>query len=132
MQVIEVVDDDEPDSRDPYLAEQAEIPRLVVYNKVDLSGRNPGPVDVAGEQAIAVSARSGAGLDALTAAICAKIGAGVSQESDFAARRRHLGAIEESLACLEAAIRAAESSLGGELIAEDLRHAVRAHALSRS
>lgn len=121
--IIEVVDDGRPENRDPYLASHTDIPRVVVYNKVDLSGRKAGLIPNASGDAVAVSARSGAGLDALTQVICEKIGAGSSQESDFAARRRHLGAIEDALSNLEAAIRAAGSSLGGELIAEDLRHA---------
>jgi len=99
------------------------IPRLTVLNKIDLSGRAPGPCGDAGAPAVAVSAGTGAGLEALVAELRARaIGGSDAEGARFSARRRHLDALERAGACLARA--AAETD--GELAAEELAAAQRA------
>jgi GTPase len=64
----------------------ADVPRIVVFNKIDLSGRNPDVVadPTGGTASVAVSAQTGAGLELLRAAI-----------ADFARRRAAESAVPE-------------------------------------
>jgi tRNA modification GTPase len=87
--------------------------RIDVYNKIDLA---PGFVAPAG--AVAVSAKTGEGLDRLRKAILQAAGWSSTGESVFLARERHLRALELARTHLQAA--------GGELrrwefFAEELR-----------
>jgi tRNA modification GTPase len=92
---------------------RADLERVLVYNKADLL---PQFVPPAG--AIAVSAKTGAGLAALRAAILAAAGASTTGESVFLARERHLRALEAARARLDAARREAGR---WEFFAEELR-----------
>ena len=90
-----------------------DIPRLEVYNKTDLH-----PAFRAPQGALAVSAKTGAGLDELRAALLRMAGWSSSGESVFLARERHLRALglaREHLA------RAADQQPHWELFAEELR-----------
>jgi tRNA modification GTPase len=94
--------------------------RLAVYNKIDL---NPQFVPPTG--GIAVSAKSGEGMEKLKDAIVRAGGWEQSGESVFLARERHLRALESARIHLAAA--AGLSSSGGwEFLAEELRLAQRA------
>ena len=96
---------------------------LAVRNKVDLSGR-PAGEGARGE--ICVSARTGAGLDALRRAIVAA--AGEPGEGAFIARKRHLDALAAALRHVAEARRHVAEGCG-DLAAEELRHAQ--HELGR-
>jgi tRNA modification GTPase len=87
--------------------------RLVVFNKLDL---HPGFAAPSGT--LAVSARSGAGLEMLRKAILEAAGWSGSGESVFLARERHLRALS---ACAEHLARAAAEGERWELFAEELR-----------
>ncbi len=116
--VIEVRDDAAGDA--PLAA--GERPRLLLINKVDLSGREPGLCAVNGVSAVAVSAATGAGMDALAARLrCAALGAADIEGARFSARRRHLDALARASDALARARQAAGA--GGELVAEELRAA---------
>lgn len=95
----------------------AELPeaasRLDVYNKVDLA---PGFVSPAG--GIAISAKTGAGLGDLRAAILRAAGWSNTGEGVFLARERHLRALTAAAESLE---RAALEQERWELFAEELR-----------
>jgi tRNA modification GTPase len=87
--------------------------RIDVYNKIDLAPNLAVPAP-----GIAVSAKTGAGLDRLRQAILQAAGWGATGESVFLARERHLRALEAAGAHLAAA----ESELPRwELFAEELR-----------
>jgi tRNA modification GTPase len=97
--------------------------RIDVYNKIDLvpgfappSGANP---------AVAVSAKTGAGMDTLRRAIPEAAGWKSHAESVFLARERHLRALQAAGAHLAGA---AELGERWELFAEELRLAQRALA----
>ena len=95
----------------------AEVPAgtvlIEVYNKLDLA---PGFVPPAG--AVAVSARTGAGMEALKRAILEAAGWSATGETVFLARERHLRALQHAAAHLEAAAREPQR---WELFAEELR-----------
>jgi len=86
---------------------------IEVYNKIDLA---PGFVPPGG--ALAVSAKTGAGLDALERAILRAAGWNATGETVFLARERHLRALQRAAAHLEAAAREPQR---WELFAEELR-----------
>jgi len=89
------------------------VARIEVYNKADLA---PGFAPPAA--ALAVSARTGAGLDALRSRILEEAGWRSGGESVFMARERHLLALREAATQLEAA---ALELPRWELFAERLR-----------
>jgi tRNA modification GTPase len=109
----------------------AGVQRIDVYNKIDLA-----PAFSAPSSAVAVSAKTGQGLDALRRAILAAAGWLSTGESVFLARERHLRALELARGHLEAAgaqlprweffaeeLRLAQVALGaitGEFTADDL------------
>jgi tRNA modification GTPase len=87
--------------------------RIDVYNKIDLA-----PGFAVPAPGIAVSAKTGAGLERLRQAILEAVGWSATGESVFLARERHLRALESARAHLAAA----EGELPRwELFAEELR-----------
>ncbi len=97
----------------------AKVPRLYLHNKIDLSGHGQG-IDVQnGETHVYLSAKTGAGMDALQEKLLEAIG--WHQETGvFMARARHL----EALSAAKKRLVAASQQLGHpELLAEELRHA---------
>ncbi len=102
---------------------------LHVHNKADsMAADQVGPVDrlvdrlVDGE--IALSARTGAGLDALRHALLQRAGWQAGAEGVFIARKRHLQALQRCAAHLQAAREhAAVGDTALELFAEELRAA---------
>ncbi|MEN9985469.1 MAG: hypothetical protein RI925_971, partial [Pseudomonadota bacterium] len=96
------------------------LPRLVVRNKIDLSGQPAGPLAVSAQAdpELRLSARHGAGVDALRAALLAQVGWQGHGEGVFLARERHLDALRRARALLDAAELDYAHS---ELFAEHLR-----------
>jgi tRNA modification GTPase len=90
--------------------------RIDVYNKLDLAPdfRPPEGAD----RAVAISAKSGEGMDLLRKAMLEAVGWVSAGESVFLARERHLRAFESTRAHLEAA---AGETRRAELFAEELR-----------
>ncbi len=94
---------------------------IVVVNKADLAPLPPGLV-----ADFSISARTGEGIAALEAEIARRIAARASAvEAPVITRARHREKLSAGLACLEAAQAAIDSEAGFELVAEDLRLAVR-------
>ena len=107
------------------------LPRVVVHNKIDLTGacageRKAGLEGGAGYR-IRLSAKTGEGVRQLCERLKALAGYEPRAEGLFMARRRHLVALDAALAALDDAKRGAAGGAGGELVAEDLRLAQ--HAL---
>lgn len=88
---------------------------LTVATKADLDG-----AVLPGE--IAVSARSGAGLERLLSAIVARLQSEPTAEPALLTRQRHKIAVSDAIAALERATATSQSE--AELAAEDLRQAV--------
>jgi len=97
----------------------------LVYNKCDLSGRAPAAGE-GGRSWVRLSARTGAGFDALREHLKACAGYRAAEGGVFSARRRHLEALARARSALG---RGREQMLGwqaGELLAEELRLAQQA------
>lgn len=91
-------------------------PLTLVFNKCDLSGHAPGQEG----NRVWLSAKTGAGIESLTAHLKRAAGFQTPAEDSFIARRRHLDALERA----HAHLLAAEARLGAraaELLAEELR-----------
>ncbi|NNJ94959.1 MAG: hypothetical protein HKP57_09470 [Halobacteria archaeon] len=99
----------------------AGLPCSRIYNKVDLTRRAPGAVTNEAAPAVAVSVKTGAGMDALAAHLTAAVGYADHSEGTFTARRRHLDALERALAHIHTGRQQLEAARAGELLAEELR-----------
>jgi len=102
------------------------LPRTVIRNKIDLTGRDAGIENISGVVEIALSARTGAGLDGLRKHLKACMGFQPAGEGAFIARRRHLDAIRRARDFLVQGRTQLKHSRAGELLAEDLRLAQQA------
>jgi tRNA modification GTPase len=116
-----VLDDRAPEPR-PAVPEG---PCLLVYNKIDLTGRRPGRIADA-PFSVAVSARTGEGLDDLRTLVSGRGRDADAASGLFSARRRHLDALARAGRCLAAGLETHRAHHGLELFAEDLRQAQRA------
>ncbi len=116
-----VLDDRAPEPR-PAVPEG---PCLLVYNKIDLTGRRPGRIADA-PFSVAVSARTGEGLDDLRTLVSGRGSDADAASGLFSARRRHLDALARAGRCLAAGLETHRAHHGLELFAEDLRQAQRA------
>lgn len=92
-----------------------------VFNKIDLTGTPAGACQRDGMSGIAISARSGAGLDALREHLKQVIGYQPQGEGGFSARRRHLDALQRAHHHVTSGGRQLEQHKAGELLAEELR-----------
>ncbi|NBU24079.1 MAG: tRNA uridine-5-carboxymethylaminomethyl(34) synthesis GTPase MnmE, partial [Gammaproteobacteria bacterium] len=134
--VLFVVDAAADPAAESFAAERATLPEGVpvtlVFNKVDLvEGGDAGASAAASAgtpsaaTTLRVSARSGAGLDALRAHLQAAIGYTPGDTGALSARARHLEALARARGHLDAAC-ALLADKRGELVAEELRLAQRA------
>ncbi len=129
--VLLIIDDSDPEQaghRDPvamFHELPPELPVTVAYNKIDLSGRAPGSQPGQSDR-IALSARTGEGVEALVRHLKQSAGYADGGEARFMARRRHLDALERARAHLDAGTAQLRESRAGELLAEELRLAQQA------
>lgn len=100
-------------------AAEAHAQTCIVRNKIDLSGRAPG----ATEDGAAISAKTGAGLDALREIIQNHAGMRAGESGTFSARARHLDALRRARAHLDSG---AQQLHHAELFAEELSACQRA------
>jgi tRNA modification GTPase len=99
----------------------AGIAVTIVFNKIDLLGL-AGFTDEAETPArVALSARTGEGIDALRAHLAQVAGFTDAGEGALSARRRHLDALERSRAHVQQAAKSLLDRRSAELSAEDLR-----------
>jgi tRNA modification GTPase len=106
-------------------AERADLDRLPasmavarVINKIDLSGAPAGPGTLDGQPVLRLSAKTGAGIDALRGWLLEAAGWKPHGEGLFMARERHLIALDEARERLQAAAKITQAF---ELMAEELR-----------
>jgi len=102
------------------------LPRTVIRNKIDLTGRGPGATNSAGAIEIALSVKTSAGLDDLRQHLKACMGFQPAGEGAFMARRRHLDAIRRAQDCIMRGKIQLKGTRAGELLAEELRLAQQA------
>ena len=99
------------------------VPVTFVRNKIDKSGTAPQLRETDQGPEIALSAKTGAGVDLLREHLKACMGYSAETEGEFIARRRHLQAIERAGEHLHNGRQALHNGAAGELLAEDLRQA---------
>ena len=107
------LDDDAADDALP-----ANIPQLLAYNKAD---QTLPAVQAQHADGLWLSAKTGAGIDALRDAIARAVGRDSREESPYIARERHLRALHQAERHYQHALAQLHASQNGELIAEDLR-----------
>lgn len=100
----------------------ADVPVIEVANKIDLVTLPPDH----GDGVIAISARTGEGVDRLRHAIRETAGMRHVGEGAFTARRRHIEALAGARRHFVTGREALETDRAGELLAEELRLAQRA------
>ena len=100
--------------------------RLLILNKIDLGSKQvAGVCEYRGEPALALSARTGAGLPELVAELGRRARSGHDVAgARFSARRRHIDALQRAARALDHAREMVAS--GSELVAEDLIEAQQA------
>ena len=97
-----------------------DIPILVVRNKIDLTNDAAGPDDD-DPLTLNISAKTGAGIDALKESIRRIAGYKDLGEGAYTARRRHIDALDTAAAHFAAGKNALEQNKAGEIFAEELR-----------
>jgi len=97
----------------------AELPVTLVFNKTDLVSRSVAPPALV--EALAVSAHTGAGVEALRAHLKAAAGFEGVDSGTVSARGRHLEALRRAHAHLEEGARQLQARHAAELVAEELR-----------
>ncbi len=93
---------------------------LVLFNKIDISGRKAGIVKDNSETSLAISATSGEGLEELAKTIKSLAGMQPSGEGTFMARQRHVVALQQAKDFINSALEQAKAGQG-ELVAEELK-----------
>jgi len=118
---------DDTHRNNDHLAIEDQLPSDIgvtrIFNKIDVSGRFAEIIETAEEVDIALSARTGEGLDILKNHLKHCMGYEQSNEGRFMARRRHIEALENAEANLQNARYNLVELKAGELLAEELRMA---------
>ena len=102
------------------------LPRTLVHNKADLTGR---PVTTCLHEdmnALVLSAETGAGVETLRGFLKHCMGYGGETQDGFTARRRHLDALRRAHAHVREGERQLREQRAGELLAEELQQAQQA------
>ncbi len=102
------------------------LPVSIIRNKCDLSGNPAGWQAGSDIQVLRISAKSGAGLDALRAHLKQSMGYETTDGGAFLARRRHLDALRRAADALQEGRAQLVEQRAGELLAEELRAAQQA------
>ena len=129
VRILLLVDDSAADTAafdeaQPHLP--AHVPRTLIRNKVDLSQRTPGIRDTEHGPELALSAKTGLGIDALRTHLKQCMGYQSAAAGTFSARRRHLDALRRARTHVEQGRAALTQRRAGELLAEELRQAQQA------
>lgn len=99
------------------------IPTTIVRTKIDLTGKEPGLHGGGQDTEIAISTKSGDGINLLRTFLKDSAGYHVSGEGTFLARRRHLDALQRAQRSLQQGESQLAEFRAGELLAEELRQA---------
>lgn len=103
-----------------------DVPVTLVLNKIDLATGIPMSDTISGPPRLAVSAKTGAGLDILRAHLKQVMGYQIADAGTVSARARHLEALTRARRHVDAAETQLRESRAGELVAEELRQAQQA------
>ncbi len=119
--VLLIIDSTQSESReDRKILERlpATLPRICVYNKIDLLPAQPKSEALDGEIRVYLSAKTGAGVDLLCAQLLHVVGWQPTGEGVYMARARHLSALREAGQHLSGAL---ENRAQIEFFAEELK-----------
>ncbi|MFI3137215.1 MAG: tRNA modification GTPase, partial [Methylococcaceae bacterium] len=94
-----------------------------IYNKIDLVGQQPSISKTPTGTKLALSVKTGAGIDLLIQHLKDSVGFTESTEHVFIARRRHIEALSLGHTAVNNALNLLRTSHAGELIADELRQA---------
>ena len=121
--ILLVVDQQQPndDKLIENLPKSIEVTRI--HNKIDISGEKAGVKEINDDIYIALSAKTGEGIDQLKTHLKECMGFEQSTEGQFMARRRHLTALDTANQSIKAAQQNLQTIQAGELIAEELKTA---------
>ncbi|MBL4852068.1 MAG: tRNA uridine-5-carboxymethylaminomethyl(34) synthesis GTPase MnmE [Gammaproteobacteria bacterium] len=115
--ILHIIDCTAMDKEDDSLIALPEIiPRINVYNKIDIAPS----VQANQDNAVFISAKTGQGFDQLNNAIKQMIGFDENNEGVFSARRRHLDALQRTLSHIKNS-QVHLNHQAGELVAEELK-----------
>ena len=118
---------DDTHRNDDHLAIEDQLPKQIgvtrIFNKIDRSGRKAELIETESEIDIALSAKTGDGIDILKSHLKKCMGYEQSNEGRFMARRRHIDALENADEHVQAARYNLIELKAGELLAEELRMA---------
>ncbi|MCX7067974.1 MAG: tRNA uridine-5-carboxymethylaminomethyl(34) synthesis GTPase MnmE [Methylococcales bacterium] len=92
-----------------------------IYNKIDLLNIAPEIKQHQHQSEIYLSIKTGAGLELLTEHLKQSVDFNANTENVFIARRRHIEALNQGYESVSNALIQLQTSLAGELVAEDLR-----------
>jgi tRNA modification GTPase len=98
----------------------ADVPVIVLRNKIDISGDLPG-LNQQNPLVLNMSAKTGEGIDALKNAITRTAGYLDMGEGAFTARRRHISALQVAREHFDIGRAALLETQAGEILAEELR-----------
>lgn len=126
LQVVDAKDDDQQLFLPPNLFEKiSTLPRILIVNKIDLLEEAPALDEE--KRVVKISAKHSAGISLLKQLLKQLVGyEQQTTEGNFIARRRHVDALERSLAAMQKGSRQLEQYRASELLAEDLRDAQQA------
>jgi tRNA modification GTPase len=96
------------------------LPHTRIFSKIDLTGRTAGTEAGNDSSVVALSTRTGEGMDALRVHLKQLMGYQGASSGGFSARRRHIDALQHAAQHLERAKASLEEG-AGELLAEELR-----------
>jgi len=117
---------DDTDNQNKHMLIEDQLPKHIgvtrLYNKIDCTGRAAELTETELITDIAVSAKTGLGLDLLKAHLKKCMGYEQSNEGRFMARRRHIEALEKADQHLKIARYNLITLQAGELLAEELRY----------
>lgn len=125
--IVLLIDDN--NRQQDHLEIEAQLPKHIgvtrVFNKIDLSGRGAEIIETEKEKEtdIALSAKTGEGMELLTQHLKQCMGYEQCNEGSFMARRRHIEALQKAEQHLQAARYNLMELHAGELMAEELRMA---------
>lgn len=101
----------------------ADVPRTIVYNKIDLSGNAASIKTSQAQCEIRLSAKTGTGMELLIQHLKQSAGYQEQAAGVFSARRRHLEALQRARTALVNARGQLQKKTASELFAEELRQA---------
>ncbi len=119
--ILLLIDARETEDSELLAALPSHIDITKIYNKIDLLGIAPKIEQHQHQSEIYLSIKTGAGLELLTEHLKQSVDFNANTENVFIARRRHIEALNQGYESVSNALIQLQTSLAGELVAEDLR-----------